>query len=71
MIDAAVPALLRSLGEVVGDAAVLAEPEDLIPFGFDGTAALRQRPGGVVFPHTTEEVVRCVRRRGGTSRARS
>ena len=54
-------ALLRSLGEVVGDAAVLAEPEDLIPFGFDGTAALRQRPGGVVFPHTTEEVVRCVR----------
>jgi len=55
------PSLLRSLGEVVGDAAVLAEPEDVIPFGFDGTAALRQRPGGVVFPHTTEEVVRCVR----------
>ena len=54
-------ALLRSLGEVVGNAAVLAEPEDLIPFGFDGTAALRQRPGGVVFPHSTEEVVRCVR----------
>jgi glycolate oxidase len=55
------PSLLRSLGEVVGDAAVLAEPEDVIPFGFDGTAALRQRPGGVVFPHTTDEVVRCVR----------
>jgi len=55
------PSLLRSLGEVVGDAAVLAEPEDVIPFGFDGTATLRQRPGGVVFPHTTGEVVRCVR----------
>jgi glycolate oxidase len=55
------PSLLRSLGEVVGDAAVLAEAEDVIPFGFDGTAALRQRPGGVVFPHTTDEVVRCVR----------
>src|SRR6476646_6973608 len=54
-------ALLRSLGEVVGNAAVLAEPEDLIPFGFDGTAALKQRPGGVVFPHSTEEVARCVR----------
>ena len=53
--------LLRSLGEVVGAAAVLAEPEDVIPFGFDGTAALRQRPGGVVFPHTTDEVIRCVR----------
>jgi len=55
------PSLLRSLGEVVGDAAVLTEPEDVIPFGFDGTAALRQRPAGVVFPHTTDEVVRCVR----------
>jgi glycolate oxidase len=53
--------VLRSLGEVVGASAVLAEPEDLIPFGFDGTAALRQPPGGVVFPHTTDEVVRCVR----------
>jgi glycolate oxidase len=55
------PSLLRSLGEVVGAASVLAEAEDVIPFGFDGTAALRQRPAGVVFPHTTDEVVRCVR----------
>jgi glycolate oxidase len=55
------PTLLRSLGEVVGASAVLAEPEDLIPYGFDGTAALRQRPGGVVFPRTTDHVVRCVR----------
>ena len=53
--------LLRSLGEVVGAAAVLVQPEDVIPFGFDGTAALRQRPGGVVFPQSTEQVVRCVR----------
>ncbi len=64
-------ALLRSLGEVVGNAAVLAEPEDLIPFGFDGTAALRQRPGGVVFPHTTEEVaaLRPASRRNTASRS--
>ncbi len=55
------PSLLQSLGEVVGAAGVLAEPEDVIPFAFDGTAALRQRPGGVVFPHTTDEVVGCVR----------
>jgi glycolate oxidase len=53
--------LLRSLGDVVGASAVLAKPEDLIPYGFDGTAALRQRPGGVVFPRTTDQVVRCVR----------
>jgi glycolate oxidase len=55
------PTLLRSLGDVVGASAVLAESEDLIPYGFDGTAALRQRPGGVVFPRTTDHVVRCVR----------
>ena len=53
--------LLRSLGEVVGASGVLTEPADVIPFGFDGTAALRQRPGGVVFPRTTDQVVKCVR----------
>jgi glycolate oxidase len=53
--------LLRALGEAVGATAVLTEPADLIPFGFDGTAALRQRPAGVVFPQTTDHVVQCVR----------
>src|SRR6185436_15329113 len=32
------------------------------PYGFDGTAGLaRQRPGAVVFPHSTSEVAQCVR----------
>jgi len=49
-----IPAELRRL---VGYANVLTEPEDLIPYSFDGTAAMRQMPGCVVFVTKTEEVV--------------
>jgi glycolate oxidase len=35
---------------------VLTEKEDLIPYSFDGTAAMSQMPGGVAFATTTEEV---------------
>lgn len=49
-----IPAELRRL---VGHTNVLTEPEDLIPYSFDGTAALRQMPGCVVFTTKTEEVV--------------
>jgi len=34
---------------------------DVLPYGFDGTAVLKQRPGAVVFPHTSAEVAACVR----------
>jgi len=37
-----IPAELRRL---VGHANVLTEPEDLIPYSFDGTAAMRQMRG--------------------------
>jgi len=61
----AVPeSLLRALEAIAGAAAVLTKAEDVVPFGFDGTAALRQRPGAVVFPRTTDEVARCVRAAG-------
>jgi glycolate oxidase len=40
----------------VGPANVLAAKEDLIPYSFDGTAALRQMPGCVSFALTTEHV---------------
>jgi glycolate oxidase len=40
---------------------VLTRPEDLIPYSFDGTAALTQRPAAVVFPRTTAQVADCVR----------
>ena len=53
--------LITSLEQVVGAHAVLTKPEDVIPYGFDGTAALRTRPDVVVFPTSTEQVAGCVR----------
>jgi len=53
-------AIADGLSGIVGAASVLTEPEDVIPYGFDGTAALRQTPAAVVFPKTTEDVSRCV-----------
>ncbi len=58
----ALPAsLITSLERTVGEAAVLTRPEDVIPYGFDGTAALRSSPGAVVFPTTTAQVAACVK----------
>ena len=53
--------LLNALAALVGADRLLTQPEDLIPYGFDGTAALKARPGAVVFPLTTAEVSACVR----------
>jgi glycolate oxidase len=53
-------AITDGLSGIVGAASVLTKPEDVIPYGFDGTAALRQVPAAVVFPKTTEDVSRCV-----------
>jgi len=50
------PALLDELRSIVGTAAVLTATEDLIPYSFDGTAALQQMPGAVLFVHSTAEV---------------
>ena len=41
--------ILAELRQLVGRENVLTEPEDLIPYSFDGTAALQQMPGCVVF----------------------
>ena len=48
--------VLAGLRELLGPENVLTAVEDLIPYSFDGTAALREMPGGVVFPRTTEQV---------------
>src|SRR5271170_4287253 len=48
--------LIDELIQILGQAQVLAEKEDLIPYSFDGTAALRQIPRAVVFPQTAAEV---------------
>jgi glycolate oxidase len=53
-------AIADGLSGIVGAASVLTKPEDVIPYGFDGTAALRQVPAAVVFPKTTHDVSRCV-----------
>src|ERR1019366_4267516 len=42
---------------LVGADNVLTEKEDLIPYSFDGTAALQQMPGCVMFAKTSEQVV--------------
>ncbi len=53
--------LISALSSVVGPDAVLTQPEDLVPYSFDGTAALKERPSAVVFPRSTAQVAECVR----------
>ena len=55
------PSVVSALSAVVGRDSLLVESEDVIPYSFDGTAALRQRPAAVVLPRTTPEVAGCVR----------
>ena len=49
--------LISELKRIAGNSEVLTEQEDLIPYSFDGTAALRQMPGCVVFARSTAQVV--------------
>lgn len=48
--------LLPQLSALLGPGSVLTQKEDLIPYSFDGTAALQQMPACVVFAKTTEQV---------------
>ena len=50
-----------ALAAIVGRDGVLTQAEDLIPYSFDGTAVLKQRPEAVVFPRTAAQVAECVR----------
>ncbi len=54
------PQVLAQLAAVCPDG-LLTAPEDLAVYGFDGTAALKQRPGAVVLVRSTQQVVECVR----------
>src|SRR3954462_10678028 len=54
-------AIADGFTSIVGAGSVLTKLEDIIPYSFDGTAALRQMPSAVVFPHTSEDVSRCVK----------
>ena len=48
--------VIADLRRIVGEKNVLTGAEDLIPYSFDGTAALQQMPGCVVFPESTAHV---------------
>lgn len=52
---------IAELLNLLGEDAVLSSDEDLVPYSFDGTAALKQRPACVVFPRSTEDVAACVK----------
>lgn len=49
--------MISALTARLGAAHVLTAPEDILPYAFDGTAALKQRPRAVVFPANTADVV--------------
>ena len=53
--------LFRSLMESCPGLEASNQPEQLIPYSFDGTAVLQTMPAAVVFPKTTEEVSRILR----------
>jgi len=53
--------MIDALIRLLGPANVLTQKEDLIPYGFDGTAALKQLPQAVVFPRTAEEIATILR----------
>ncbi len=48
--------ILKALTAIVGASNVLTKREDLIPYSFDGTAALKAFPACVVFAHSTAEI---------------
>ncbi len=49
--------ILSRLGKIVGAENVLTSKEDLLAYSYDGTAAMQQMPGCVVFALKTEHVV--------------
>ncbi|MDF1849983.1 MAG: FAD-linked oxidase C-terminal domain-containing protein [Verrucomicrobiales bacterium] len=50
-----------ALSQIVDPCDLLTEPEDLIPYGFDGTAALKHKATCVVTPRNVEQVQAVVR----------
>lgn len=52
---------INELRALLGEKNVLTEKEDLIPYGFDGTAALKNAAHCVVFPESTEQVAGVVK----------
>jgi glycolate oxidase len=53
--------MIAALQALLGADRVLTSEVDLLPYGFDGTAALKQRPLAVVFPRDAAQVSALVR----------
>ncbi len=53
--------MIQDLVNALGPRHVLTAAEDLVPYAFDGTATLRQRPRAVVFPGNAAEVATVLR----------
>jgi glycolate oxidase len=53
--------ILQGLGAILPKERILTEAEDIIPYSFDGTAAMSARPLAVAMAHTTEEISRILR----------
>jgi len=51
----------QELSKILAPDRVLTQDEDIIPYSFDGTAALSQRPLAVAFATTTDEVSRVLK----------
>ncbi|MFM7816943.1 MAG: FAD-binding oxidoreductase, partial [Verrucomicrobiota bacterium] len=49
--------LVAELRQRIAPDALLTSAEDLIPYSFDGTAAMTQMPGAVVFARSAADVV--------------
>src|SRR2546426_5897666 len=61
--------LVVQLRRIVGEKNVLTTKEDLIPYSFDGTAALQEMPGCVVFTSSTSEVAEVLKLANNTHTA--
>jgi glycolate oxidase len=61
--------LVVQLRRIVGEKNVLTTKEDLIPYSFDGTAALQEMPGCVVFTSSTSELAEVLKLANKTSTA--
>jgi glycolate oxidase len=61
--------LIADLRRIVGAKNVLTAKEDLITYSFDGTAAMQQMPGCVVFAETTQHVAEVLKAANATGTA--
>lgn len=61
--------MIERLQALIGAENVLTEKEDILPYGFDGTAALKQLPAAVLLPASTEEVAAIVKLAGESGTA--